>query len=190
MAEYRLINIKPNPNAPEEFNELIGRCYKENPSKQDLDELKEYLQENPDLYHYVFDLYKILQSTMIDGFIAQDTARQAIETNIEMINHELGYNQAPMIEKLLINNVANCWLRLQWVEYQSSAVMGRSEVRFAEVEYWEKRLSASQRRYLRACETLARVRKITRTTMQINIAEEGSQQVNIAGDLVRSQSKE
>ena len=66
--------------------------------------------------------------------------------------------------------------------------MGRSAVRFVEVEYWEKRLSASQRRYLRACETLARVRKITRTTMQINIAEEGSQQVNIAGDLLRNKN--
>jgi hypothetical protein len=50
--------------------------------------------------------------------------------------------------------------------------------------FWDKRLSAGQRRYLRACETLARVRKITRATMQINIAGPGSQQLNVAGDLV------
>jgi hypothetical protein len=48
-------------------------------------------------------------------------------------------------------------------------------------EYWEKRLSAAQRRYLRACETLARVRKLTLGTLalQVNIAAAGGQQVNM-----------
>jgi len=45
-----------------------------------------------------------------------------------------------------------------------------------------RRLAASQRRYLRACETLARVRKMVRTTpaLQVNIATAGGQQVNVA----------
>jgi hypothetical protein len=45
--------------------------------------------------------------------------------------------------------------------------------------YWEKRLSSVQRRYLRACETLARVRKLAQAApLQVNI---GAQQVNVAG---------
>ena len=189
MANEVHLNIKPPNDMTREFASLVGRCYQENPSKEDLKELRRYLDESPDLYRQVFDISKVLRSTMIDGFIAQDSARQAIETNMKVICHQLGYNQSPMIEKLLIDNVVNCWLRLQWVEYQLASFMGKSGVRFAEIEYWEKRLSASQRRYLRACETLARVRKITRATMQINIAEEGSQQVNIAGDLVNKKEK-
>jgi hypothetical protein len=46
----------------------------------------------------------------------------------------------------------------------------------------EKRLSAAQRRFTRACETLARVRKLSRNTpaLQFNIAANGGQQVNVA----------
>jgi hypothetical protein len=40
--------------------------------------------------------------------------------------------------------------------------------------YWEKRLSAAQRRFTRACETLARVRKLSNTpALQFNIAANG-----------------
>jgi hypothetical protein len=47
-------------------------------------------------------------------------------------------------------------------------------------QYWEKRLSAAQRRYLRACTTLARIRKMRLPAMQVNIAAEGGWHVNIA----------
>ena len=51
-------------------------------------------------------------------------------------------------------------------------------------QYWEKRLSAVQGRYLRALTTLARIRKMGLPAMQVNIATEGGQQVNIAGVVV------
>jgi hypothetical protein len=45
--------------------------------------------------------------------------------------------------------------------------------------YWEQRQNAAQGRFLRAVETLARVRRLNkRPPVQINI---GGQQVNIAG---------
>jgi hypothetical protein len=41
--------------------------------------------------------------------------------------------------------------------------------------YWEKRLSASQKRFTRACESLTRVRRLMRNTptLQFNIAAKG-----------------
>ena len=45
-------------------------------------------------------------------------------------------------------------------------------------EYWEKRLTAAQRRYLRAIETLTNVRKMNLPAIQVNI---GENQVNVAG---------
>lgn len=49
------------------------------------------------------------------------------------------------------------------------------------VLYWEKRLSSTQHRYLRAVESLARVRQLTRNAnaVQINIAGPGGQQLNV-----------
>ena len=63
--------------------------------------------------------------------------------------------------------------------------MGSGEVRMSVVDFWERRLSLAERRHLRACETLARVRKLLMNgpVLQVNIASQGGQQVNVAGDL-------
>jgi hypothetical protein len=57
-----------------------------------------------------------------------------------------------------------------------------------QADFLEKRLNYAQRRFTRAIETLARVRKVTRQTLalQVNIA---GQQVNVMGD-VRRETKE
>jgi hypothetical protein len=46
----------------------------------------------------------------------------------------------------------------------------RENLSLAQGEYWEKKLSANQRRYLRAVETLARIRKLN-ITVQVNVAD-------------------
>ena len=67
---------------------------------------------------------------------------------------------------------------MQWVELQLASFMGLPEVRFVEIQHWEKRLNAAQRRFLRACESLARIRKMKLPPMQINIAQQQVNQVN------------
>jgi len=47
------------------------------------------------------------------------------------------------------------------------------------IEFWERRLSMSQRRYLAACETLAKIRKMSVPALQLNI---GDKQINVAGN--------
>ena len=62
-----------------------------------------------------------------------------------------------------------------WQRYQN-AVAGSCS--FDASSHWERKLSSVQRRYLRAIETLARVRKLMGIPMvQINIATEGGKQV-------------
>ena len=43
---------------------------------------------------------------------------------------------------------------------------------------WDRRLSVAQRCHLRACETLARIRRMGIAALQVNVA---GQQVNVAG---------
>ena len=98
----------------------------------------------------------------------------------------MGYEHSPIIEKMLIENIIITWLRYHWTEFQLTTRMDR-DVSMSVVAWWEKRTSAAQRRYLRAIETLARVRKLARNTpaLQVNIATEGGQQVNVGGDLTK-----
>jgi hypothetical protein len=85
-----------------------------------------------------------------------------------------------MLEQLLIQNAALCWLNLSLTELRYATTMKQS-ITLTLGMYWEKRLTAAQIRFARACESLARVRKLTRSTpaLQVNIAANGSQQLNV-----------
>jgi hypothetical protein len=109
----------------------------------------------------------------------RDGIRVAMRANYLGVRRELGSNDASPMERLLIDHVALCWLRLQTLEQRYSRVMSESII-LTLGQYWEKRLSAAQRRYLRACTTLARIRKMRLPAMQVNIAAEGGWHVNIA----------
>jgi hypothetical protein len=81
---------------------------------------------------------------------------------------------------LLIDQIVVCWLQMYITQYSYSSVMAES-VTLNQGNYWERRLTIVQGRYLRAMETLARVRRLSRVTpLQVNI---GGQQVNVAGDV-------
>jgi len=69
------------------------------------------------------------------------------------------------------------WLRLQAAEHQYSGNT-KAGGSLAQAQFWERRLSAVQRRYIRACETLARIRRLALPAVQVNIADK---QVNLTG---------
>jgi hypothetical protein len=183
------ISLKPPEGMARELVELVGRCYQKNPDKKDLRELEKYLKKHPQLYNAIFNLNKVVQGELIGNITKRRAGHMSIESNIAHMRKGLAYEQSPTLEKLLIDNVINCWLRLQWVELHLTGQSNRDHVGIPVIEYWERRMSANQRRYLRAIETLARVRKLTRNTpmLQVNIATQEGQQVNIAGDVVRAE---
>lgn len=163
--------------------DLINRCYKPKPDKKDLRELRGYMDSHPDLWEEIFNLTQAVRDRITQDLLTPKPAQWAVDANVKELKQGMGYDQSPTVERLLIDHVINTWLRCQWAEYNYSTRIQDAPLRLG--EYWLQVLGSSQRRYLMAVETLARVRRITRATMQINIAEAGSQQVNIAGDLVK-----
>jgi hypothetical protein len=161
-----------------DFVEIVARAYKsKKPGKEDLQKIRKFLREYPAMCPAVFGLAETIQDTTIKKMVEQEPARIAIEEHLVNIRNELGYHDAPIMEKLLIENIVTAWLRVQWLEYQLTLFMGR-EARFAELEFWERRLSMAQRRYLAACESLAKIRKMNIPALQLNI---GNKQINVAG---------
>jgi hypothetical protein len=70
---------------------------------------------------------------------------------------KLGYDEATELERLLIERVVMCWLRLNLAEVSYSAsVIGGATIR--EAEFKDKVVTRAHRRFESACETLARVR--------------------------------
>jgi hypothetical protein len=114
---------------------------------------------------------------------SKSTIGQAIplvwEEQADELRDELGFKTAPALERMLIEHIVLCWLRLALNELQFSAVMQHGGT-LAQIEHHQRRLGAAQKRFTRASESLARLRKLARPSVQINVAAEGGKQINVA----------
>jgi hypothetical protein len=168
-----------------ELETLIARTNKDKPKANDVKALRAMLVKHPRLWHTVGDLAVQNQQKILRDTKMSVAARELTDSAVNNMRRELGYKDASMLEQMLIEQVLLSWLRLNLWEYH---VTEMSSASLPVADFWERRLSAAQRRYLRACETLARVRRLSRITpaLQVNIATRDGQQVNIAGDFVKS----
>ena len=165
---------KTSVDMPNGFVELLRSVDKNSPAKSDIQELRRWLDECPELGQAAANLAEIAKKAIIElGPIQQKSVKMCIEAGMIQQKNDLGYQDAPALERLLIENIAVCWLRLQVVEIEVCNNTEGSHTLNAG-RYWDQRLSVAQVRYLRAIETLARVRK-TNIAIQVNIAK---QQVN------------
>lgn len=164
------------------FHDLLDKTDKKRPKQEDVKALRRMLREMPEVWRVAGDLAEEAALATIRKIQATEAIKSSIRAGLNAIKDDLGYQSAPALEKLLIEQVVMSWLRMNLAEYQyTNVVMGES-IRLSLVDYWDRQLGAAQRRYLRACETLARVRKLIRRTpaLQVNIATEGGQQINVA----------
>jgi len=95
------------------------------------------------------------------------------------LRDSLGAEDAPPLERMLIEHAVVCWLRLALMEFRYTAIVNANNT-LRQVEHTERRLTEAQKRFNRACESLARVRKLSRPSLQINVAAEGGRQLNVA----------
>lgn len=160
-----------------QFVDLLNRTNRSKPKAEDIAALRQALERFPGLWRMMGDMAKLVANGVIDAFAGDSVAiRESMKAGRLAMRNELGYKNGSSLERLLIDQVFLCWLRLHHIELCYS-VATREGYSVAHVDYWERRLSAAQRRYLRACETLARVRRLLRPRIaQVNIAE---QQVNV-----------
>ncbi len=160
--------------AREGFSKLLAATAGKKPKPADVAALEKCFETLPTLWRNVSMAHASVV-TAIEQESESQAVRVVLEANYDGQLRELGYDKAPPLERILIEHAALCWLRLQTVEQRYSRVMAQS-ITLTMGDYWERRLSAAQRRYLRACETLARVRKLHLPALQVNI---GEKQVNV-----------
>lgn len=101
------------------------------------------------------------------------------EEQADEMRDKLGYTTASPLEGMMIEHIVLCWLRLAVAELQFSAVISHGGT-LDQIEHHQRRVGAAQKRFTRASESLARVRKLSRPSVQINVAAEGGRQVNVA----------
>jgi hypothetical protein len=178
--QMRINKIKMDPARADEFMKVIERAYKaKKPAKEDLQTIRKFLIDYPEFCRAVFSMTEATQQRIIKNWVDDEVAKTAVEEHVVYVRDEMGYHDAPIMEKMLIDNIVTVWLRLQWLDYLVAAKMA-GEFSIRSMEFWQKSLASAQRNYLAACETLAKVRKMRLPNIQLNI---GDQQINVAGDL-------
>jgi hypothetical protein len=147
-------------------------------------DLSQAMENNPELYRAIYDVCARLRDNMIAHIASHGLDHQdALRAQVAVMKSGMGYGKSPELVKALIENVLACWLRLQYTETKLQDLMDR-QTTFDVIRFWDDRLSAAHRRYLQACETLARVTRLTIPNVQLNVAAPGAEQINVAGDLI------
>jgi len=140
--------------------DLMERTNKEDPDPEDLALLRRVLYGAPVLSSIAGDLAKKARKAIISDLTTSACTRESTQAYVKHIRNQLGHKSAPMLEKLLIEQVVISWLRLYGTEISYSAIRSAGRLTLSQADYDERRLSAAQRRFLQACTTLARIRKM------------------------------
>jgi hypothetical protein len=159
-SDLKLVN-EGDELIKKQFAEVFDRANKNDPKPADMAAVRKMLSDHPALElwrHYVSPMcaaegYVLSNAPTPEATMQLWCQRQA------SVREELGYDDAPPLEKLLIEHVALCHLRLAVVELNHQQFTKGSHTLTAGV-YWDRRLSAAQRRFTRAAVQLARVRKL------------------------------
>lgn len=163
------------------FRQALEVVSKDRPSQAELAQLARACDSLPRVYRFAGNLMQqaTLQLTNQNAAITlTEGHRQVIGRYVQQLRRDLGYDNAPALERLLIEQIVLTWLRLGLAEQHLTSVQGRGSL--DQLRFYEQKLSACQSRHLRAIESLARVRKLG-VTLQVNVNLPGGQQLNAQG---------
>jgi len=161
----------------DELAEVLTRLERtdmERPEAKEVAALGETLETQPGIWRRASEMNRVTRKLILSGFPAG--LHDSIRGELESIQHGLGYSEAAEIERLLIEQIGTCWLQVQVTQLGYTAITGES-IPIERADHWERRLTGAQRRYTRAIEALARVRRLRRRgAAQVNI---GMRQLNV-----------
>jgi len=152
------MTTRTKPKKLETINELIKLTDKENPRPEDLKRIRERLVENSSLVE-INEVSERAFNTVIKSYSSSALVKELYERQIKIKRDALGYESENVMVQMLINQVILCHIRLNAFEgfhagrVQESLTLGWHE-------HYDKMLSSYQRRFIKACESLAKVKNL------------------------------
>jgi len=141
-----------------ELYAIIKATNRENPSRGDIERLRTYLEQHPDEVEKLGNLANHVETQVLESAFNSVLTKKATYMHMADMRVAMGYDAASAVEKGLIDNIVLCWLRLHICEFHYEKYTVNASIDRA--LFWEKVLSATQKRYLRSVEALARIRKL------------------------------
>lgn len=169
----------------EDINAFIVQLQKvdrENPRPEDVKQLRAMLRRSDTYWRLAGDLMQQARRNALENVNwgkSKTLVRESVDAGMEQIRRDLGHASASALERLLIEQVVTAWVRLGICELEYSQIHNGS-LSLAKATYWNHALESAQRRYLRAIESLARMRRLKLPAVQLNVAQAGARQLNIS----------
>ena len=143
-------------------------------------ELHAFLERYPHLKGHAY-LAKDTLSRLVQGAGGGSGSAKLIGYEIEAMIKNLTIDSDGPLEQLMVTRVVMCWLRLMHAENDKTSLMNIS-VRMDQIEHSDKELSRAHTRYVRAVESLARVRNL------VKIAEMADTQSRLLKERLNNQA--
>lgn len=109
------------------------------------------------------DLSARVMGSLMDKLVKSASNQEFLAAHIAEREKQLGYPEASGIERMLIERVTMCWLRLVVAESYNNRI-GDTIHTLTEAQFAERRLTMVSNRFLRACEALERYRLMAQVT--------------------------
>jgi hypothetical protein len=176
---------KPNPSPKEQFDQLHDKMKNagENPKFADLTAMRQLLLASPELLPFGWTIHDSLRMQMIESTSCTGASKALMMAEVDLWLRELGYESAPPLERIHMDTIATSRLRLLYAEFRLNAAI--KDGRISVMEHYDQMLTFAQTRLNKAVESLSRIRLLaTRAPVfQVNLATQGGQQINVAGDI-------
>ena len=165
----------------EELRDRMGDSKDADP--KDVERLRRLAVTTPGVLGEAVSETQSIRQQLIEK-LSYGTSRAIMLAEGDKLKEELGYSTASPLERLLIDHILTARIRVNHVEHAYNRIVVRESVSLNVGNYWDNLLTSNHARFLRAVETLARVRRLARNTpaLQINFAGEGGKQVNVQGE--------
>jgi len=154
MATKTTAKVKREPS----ISDLIKLTDKSDPKPEHLALIRKRLDDDSALV----ELNEVGQraiARVIDTYTDSRLLRELYTRQIDAKREELGYGSAGVIERMLIDQLVLCHLRLNMIEMYHAEKVKQSHSLETGM-YRDKMLTSYQRRFERACLSLAKVRKL------------------------------
>jgi hypothetical protein len=168
----------PVPGTIEHLRALIDRVNMVNPSIEDRQALQRFLRDNPDVVRrFHGGVEGVIRYAALSSLVQNVAFEELILHGARKLRKELGIQTATPIERVLIENVVTAWVVLQATEVRCATCETGKPAPMPQALYWDRKRTAAHKRFNKAMETLARVRRLQAPALQVNI---GTNQINVS----------
>ncbi len=132
----------------------------------DLEALKTFEAKVPQARQYLIAVFGNLardtRHQIIESYFSSEDAvrKRGINLAADQLRLALSRDEGDPLERLLIERIACNWIEVHLVEQLTNQMRADDKVELSQVEYYQKFLDRTQKRFLNGCKALAQVRKL------------------------------